>query len=260
MDYEKEAARELVSDEDRVEIIMLVVENDRDVAMECINAILTHVKYPFKLSIYENSLNSSNTAKIWNKLVRESGCGYICLIDSDAIPKNDFISEMMIVLKRHPEAAAVGPAGDASSFVNVWQKAYNPNSNEFPMADDLSGFCFLFRKAILEEYGYFDERFVFYGQDSEWTYRMSLLSKVFYVVPKAYVNHKNSVSSFRKEVTDSVFSRNADSLYGQALMRKIKAGTVTSVAQTFLQIIKERDYKEFNPWKYRQPVTCRNLV
>lgn len=238
MDFKKEAEKPLVTDEDRVEVIMLVVDNDRDVAADCTSAILKYTKHPFKLTIYENSLNSFNTAKIWNKLVKESTCGYVCLIDSDADPRNDFVSLLYNVLRRRPEAAAVGPAGDATSYINDYHRIYDPNREEVAMYDNLSGFCFMFRKSTLEEYGYFDEKFVFYGQDSEWTFRMSLAQKVVYVVPKAYVNHKTSVSSSRRDKEpERDFSRIRDVDYAQQLMSGYR----------------NVDYKNYNPWKNKLP-------
>lgn len=224
-DIYKLAQKPLIDDKRRVEVIMLVVGNDRDVALKSIEGIFK-TKYPFKLTIYENSLNSKNTSKIWNKLIKESVCEYVMLIDSDAFPQNDFLTEMVEVLESHPDAAVVAPvAGD--SAVTTVQSMSPKDFQEMETDGHISGYCMLFRKSIFEEVGYFDEDFYFYGQDSDWTERVLEGRKYkIYVVPRAYVIHgiggEASISSVRMEQAGE-FDRMRDSDYAKALWHKKKS-------------------------------------
>src|SRR4051812_20927799 len=70
-----------------VEIIILKFK-EPEVEAECAKRIIENTNWPFKLTIYDNRQNTASTAKIWNKLIRESTCDYILFIDSDAyVPK-----------------------------------------------------------------------------------------------------------------------------------------------------------------------------
>lgn len=219
------ARKPLITDDKRVEIIMLITDNDRDLAIKAIEGIFL-TKYPFKLTIYENTLNTKNTAKIWNKLIKESTCGYVMLIDSDAFPQNDCLTEMIKVLEQNPRAAVVGPvAGD--SAVTTIQQMKPKNTDGMETDGHISGYCLLFRKNIFEELGYFDEDFYFYGQESDWIEKI-LEKKDYkiYVAPRTHVIHglngEASISSRRLEEKGE-FNRSRDSEYSQALWHYKKA-------------------------------------
>jgi len=228
----------MVSDEERVEIIMLVIGNDRFEAIRCIEGLM-RCRYPFKITIYENSLNSMNTAKIWNKLIRESTCGYVMLIDSDAIPFGDFLTPLIDVLNRHPDAAVVCPVADQTA-VPDYQRIPQKDKDEFvPGLDHGSGFCMLFRKSIFEKVGFFDEDFVFYGQDTDWMERVVDSDYNIYIVPRSLVHHgtdtQGSTSSMRLK-EEGKFDFMLDQTYSQFLWRmksyirknvKLKQGGLT---------------------------------
>jgi cellulose synthase/poly-beta-1,6-N-acetylglucosamine synthase-like glycosyltransferase len=224
-EFKKEITTPLVSDEERVEIIILDHENSRDMTLECLKCILEKVQYPIKITVYDNTLNSMNTAKIWNKLIKQSTCGYVLIMDNDAFAQNDFVSEMVRAVERHTNAAVVGPvAGDKS--VTTCQEIQPIDKPEEEVDGHISGYCMLFRRKIFDEFRYFDEDFMFYGQESDWMQEIIEERKYrIYVVPRAYVKHgiagEASISSMRK-LNQGGFDRGLDAEYSEVLFNQKK--------------------------------------
>src|SRR5210317_1826687 len=112
-----ELAKKPLSDDfdvQRVEIIMLKFKEQPDIIDEAINRIIHNTDWPFKLTVYDNRLNPANTSKIWNKLIKDSTCDYVCIIDSDAyVPKLDpcWLTRMMQSID---QTGIVIPVSDAA--------------------------------------------------------------------------------------------------------------------------------------------------
>lgn len=216
---ERNAKKEMVSDDDRVEVIVLITKNDRDYVLDCIKGLFLS-EYPFKITVYENSLNTRNTAKIWNKLIKESTCGYILLIDSDGFPQNDIITPMVNVLKTHKKVAVVGPVCGTSGVTTV-QSVMHTGRDPFSTDGHISGYCMMFRKDIFDDLPFFDERFVFYGQESDWIeYIHRNTDYKVYVCPQAHVIHGfNGISSTSAKIDEESgrFNFRLDAEYAQAL-------------------------------------------
>lgn len=167
------ARRPMTSDHDtkRVEIIMLKFKESPEIIDKAISNIVHNTDWPFKLTIYDNRLNSANTSRIWNKLVSESTCDYVLLIDSDAfVPKCEpcWLTRMMESIDKTgivvPLCTAPGGANQhASRQERYGSVVRNPNI--------WSGFCFLFSKEAYAKLGKFNEKFYMYAQDSEWAFR-----------------------------------------------------------------------------------------
>jgi hypothetical protein len=160
-------------DTKRVEIIMLKFKEEPNVINESIGNIVNNTDWPFKLVIFDNRLNTANTSRAWNKLISESTCQYICIIDSDCfIPKLSpcWLTRMMESIN---ETGIVIPMVD-----NTGSPSHKSSkAKEYPSTTInkgiWSGMCFLFKKSVYERLGVFDDRFYLYGQDSEWAHRTS---------------------------------------------------------------------------------------
>ena len=156
-------------DTKRVEIIMLKFKESPEIIDEAVTRIIHNTNWPFKLTIFDNRLNSANTSKIWNKLIKESTCDYILIIDSDAyVPKLEpcWLTRMMESID---ETGIVVPVSDAAGGAH--QHVSRPEPGVVRNQDAWSGYCFLVHKSVFEKFGFFDERFYRYGQDSEWAIR-----------------------------------------------------------------------------------------
>jgi hypothetical protein len=208
------------SDTKRVEIIMLKFNEKPEIIDKAISRIVNHTQHPFKLTIFDNRLNSPNTSKIWNKLIQESVCDYVCIIDSDAFIQTDikpcWLSRMMESIDK---TGIVVPVGNADG-VGGCNRATGPSN--YPSDEKAtgiwSGYCFLIKKSVLYKTKMFNETFNAYGQDSEFAYR-ALKSVGTIMRTDCYVEHLGG-SSFKKAATEGTFDREADKLYAGTLYRK----------------------------------------
>ena len=205
----KKAQTPLLDDRDikRVEIIVLKYKSP-EMEQDCVSRIIRYTQWPYKLNIFDNRGNGPNTAKAWNKLIRESTCDYILFIDSDAFIHNTikernrhpmpngicWLTEMMKAFDMYDNVAFVGPTCGTLAVSTV-QSMRPEDQDPFCVEGHLSGYCFLTKKSIYEEVGYFDEDFCFYGQESDWIEILkerNVYEKKNYklvVVPRAHVIH-----------------------------------------------------------------------
>ena len=163
----------------RVEIIILKFKEPPEVIDKCISRIIHNTNHPFKLTIFDNRLNPPNTSKIWNKLVNESTCDYVLILDSDAFikasPTNPcWLSRMMESID---ETGVVIPVSSSGGGAHQHVSGPLPYPSSVINKDIWSGYCFLIEKGrVLEDEfpntGPFDERFYIYGQDSEFAHRI----------------------------------------------------------------------------------------
>lgn len=163
----------------RVEIVMLKFKEDPEIIDKAITRIVHNTDWPFKLTIFDNrplpgEENNRNTSRIWNKLVQDSVCPYVLIIDSDAyIPakKTDpcWLTRMMESIDETGLVIPVSSSGGGAHQHVGGPEAYGSAVRN---KDAWSGYCFLFSKDFYWASGGFDERFYIYGQDSEWAIRV----------------------------------------------------------------------------------------
>jgi GT2 family glycosyltransferase len=184
-----------------------------DVEVKCAQLIIENTEWPFKLNIYDNRHNTANTARIWNKLIKDSTCDYICIIDSDAfVPKVEpcWLTRMMETLQC-PNGRLVVPLTDNCSTPEQ-KTQLCPYRTIERFTGIWSGFCFLFHKSLIARVGPFDEDFVGYGQDSEFAARMERKCGGAYIRKDVFVQHIHGASfKVKQEAAD------ADREYARAL-------------------------------------------
>ena len=170
----------LVDDEavKRVEIVVLKFKEPPEIVDKCISRIIHNTNWPFKLTIFDNRLNPPNTSRIWNKLIEESTCRYVLIMDSDAfVPaiKTEpcWLTRMMESIN---ETGFVVPVSSCGGGAHQHVTGPLPYPSATLNKDIWSGYCFLFdREGEWKNVGKFDERFYIYGQDSEFAHRVSKL-------------------------------------------------------------------------------------
>lgn len=199
-----------------VEIVVLKWKAP-DVEVKCAEHIIRFTDWPFKLNFYDNRLNTPNTSRIWNKLIRDATCDYVCVIDSDAFVPNTkpcWLTRMMECFD-NPDCRLVTPVTNRCAS---HQRCEGPRS--YPSFEHnnaiWAGFCFLMRKSLLDEVGPFDEEFVGYGQDSEFAWRLAQRGGGTYVRSDVYVDHVHS-ASFKAASAAGEYDATADRAYAQQL-------------------------------------------
>ena len=179
----------------RVEIIMLKYKEEPTVINDAVGRLINNTDHPFKLVIFDNRLNTANTSRAWNKLIKESTCDYVCIIDSDCFVPENWLSRMMESID---ETGIVIPLVDnTGSPSHKGTKADNYPSSQRNRGI-WSGMCFLFKKSVYEQLGAFDDRFYLYGQDSEWAFRSQKIGNAV-IRRDVFVHHIGNYSMSKRD-------------------------------------------------------------
>jgi len=177
------------SEIDRVEIIVLKYK-DPKTETKCVKNLLENTEHPYKLTLFDNRPNSANMAKAWNKLIRESTCEYIVVMDSDAFVGENWLAPLVNCFKDKPDCGIAVPVAGDTSVPVTQQRRKRLNEGPLAITGHVSGFCFMIKKSMMEEMGWFDENFYVFGQDSDFCERMLHAKKYRpYIVAASYVEH-----------------------------------------------------------------------
>lgn len=205
----------------RVEIIILKFK-EPEIEIKCIKHIIENTKHPYKLNVFDNRLNPANTAKIWNKLIRESTCDYVLIMDSDVfVPKTnpDWLTRLMETFDKKEDCWVVVPSVTVTSCrqQRSSQSLLYPQKPE-KLQEILAAQCVLYKKKIFDKIGYFDEDFYLYGQDSLFGHKLLKSSYNIYLRKDVLVEHVGSYSINKN--SGNGFDRATDMAYAKALFKK----------------------------------------
>lgn len=220
---EELAALPLKSDRDirRVEIFMLKFREEPEVIQNAVMSIITRTEHPFTLSVFDNRPNTANMAKVWNKLISQSSCDYVCIIDSDTEVPQLSPCWLTRLMESVDETGVVVPVGDNIGGANQADAAL-PYPSSRRERGIWTGFCMLFKKSVWEQM-HFDERFYLYGQESAWAFKLGKNGAGAVVRTDTLVHHERGHSA-KKEETAGSLDRTADKRYASALLERIKKG------------------------------------
>lgn len=182
---------------DRVDILLIKYQHPQ-IECDAIASLLYNTDWPYILTIYDNRGGTKNMAWVWNRFVANSKTKFQIIVDSDVVFTKNWLTQMMDTMLYHKDAGIVVPAtNQCNEGIQVYKD--RTKAPDITLESDtglVSGFCFLMRKAILKDTGGFDERFGFYGQDSEFFVRVHLLTKwKVFVEPRSYVIHHAGYST-----------------------------------------------------------------
>ncbi len=209
----------------RVEIVVLNYKNP-EVETKCAKHLIENTAWPYKLNLFDNRPGTQNFSKIWNRLIRESTCDYIIIMDSDVfVPKLSpcWLTRMMQTFENYPDAYVVTPRVTNTSMKNAPQRA--KKAEDIPptkLAFDFAGMCVLYKKEIFEKVGYFDEDFLLRGQDTEWAHRVVVSEYSAYLQNDVLVEHIGGYSTGRANKAKE-YERGLERVYANTLYNeKIK--------------------------------------
>jgi glycosyltransferase involved in cell wall biosynthesis/GT2 family glycosyltransferase len=215
--------------------IILPVHNALHIVKPCIEAVLARTHWPYNLIVVDDASDKvvSNELKCWlsgkenvkfivnkknkgfaatvNIGIKQSKGEYVCLLNSDVLVTERWLTKMMMSLKADPRNQIVCPATNNTAVV------------EIPMAQGASylgmnrvleqfavraypeimptGFCFLFPRSLTEKIGLFDEAYKNFGEESDfWMKTISYLDGADYpryravMADDTYVFHERGSS------------------------------------------------------------------
>ena len=203
-----------------VEIVVLKYK-DPEVETKCAVDVINNTEWPYKLVFYDNRPGTKNFSKIWNKLIRESTCDYVLVMDSDIfVPKlsPDWLTRMMRTFDDFSDCWVVVPRVNRTSCSQQWaQVAEEKQPTE--LTEPFAAQCVLYKKTVFEHVGYFDEEFLFYGQDSEWSHRAMKKGCTTYIRHDVLMDHGKH-TSIGKAAKKGEFDRQLEGEYAQKLFEE----------------------------------------
>ncbi|MGD0976836.1 MAG: glycosyltransferase [Minisyncoccia bacterium] len=208
----------------RVEIIVLFYTAP-EIEVQCAKHLIENTDWPYKLTLFDNRPGTKNMGKILNKLIRESTCDYIVIMDSDCfVPKLNpcWLTRCMETFERYPDCYVVSPA--ISRISCPQQQADGPRDiGPVKFTDPFPNPCSLHKKEIFGKIGYYDENFLIYGSDVEWSYRLiNSPGHSAYLRPDVFVEHIHHYSAKKANREEDGFTKikSAEREYADNLFRQ----------------------------------------
>lgn len=169
-------------------------------------------RYP-RVNIIENKENLG-FAVANNQAFRQMNGHYALLLNTDTVLTNGAVKEFYDFMEANPEAGmACGQllnqdGSKQNSIANfptmltlfcnetvlriLMPKKFPSKRREYlyPIKiDSCIGACLMARKEAMDDIGFFDERYFFFFEETDWAYRMKLGSWAIYFVPTAKIFH-----------------------------------------------------------------------
>lgn len=119
----------------------------------------------------DNFQSGMTLTSAWNQLISRSKCEFICLLNSDTEVYPRWLDLMLEAFNRNKWIGFVGPSTNQchspQKTIPSYTEALKNAGNVEIMKDPISGFCVVFRRSLWKELGGFDERYSFYGAESD---------------------------------------------------------------------------------------------
>lgn len=155
-------------------------------------------------------------AKANNIALEQAKGEFICLLNNDAFPENNWMEELVKTIKTYPEAAAVGSkmlnfdnreiidsAGDGYTRMGWPDKIgsgtkINDKYERIRAVISICAGAALYRRSVLDKIGFFDEDFFSYLEDVDLSLRINMMGYNCIYVPSGIVYHVGSATTGSK--------------------------------------------------------------
>jgi len=224
--------------EERVDIIFLT-HNMSEMSLECLDALKENTHHPFRLIWIDNGSERFHYvgirekveefnhlahrfevnrfyAKAINQGLVLSDARYIVALSNDVFVTSGWLKKLISVMENNPNVGLLSPLTDkiglpvcrADYAADKWKLdirgSFSTDINKLPercvtTQDDISMFCSMIRKEVIEKIGLLDERFFILANDNDYCDRVRLAGFDTAVCLNCFVYHKHSVTK------DSVF-------------------------------------------------------
>lgn len=193
--------------------IILVKYNQPELEAATIRHVLDTVDYPNWTLVAHQNERGVGLAKTWNRLIASQDAEIIVLLNTDTVPTHGWFEHMLAAIQQgypaavpssnrvhmsqiatdHAWAPDVTPKLETiAKFARALHDA--PGGASYTELSTASAMCAMFPKAVWESVGGFDEEFQFYGEDTEFFYRVARRVDPIAWVRGAYVHHYGSQS------------------------------------------------------------------
>ncbi len=161
--------------------------------------------------------------------ILERGIPYILLLNNDTeVIQPDFLTKLIHEMNEVEHLGAIGPrvhkmdGSDQDTILpyptlGVTVKStlglYKNDLDQKQFADSVSGCCVLVRSDVIADVGYLDENIFFYGEETEWFYRMRKKGWKIGFLPVLSIIHKGAASSKNIEDSTIYIERRSNVIY-----------------------------------------------
>lgn len=194
--------------------IIIPIYNAIHIASKCIETVLTRTRWPYRLiivndcsdsftqkwldkqgwpdhvTVLHNNKNRGFSATV-NRGIKTGMNPYICVLNSDVLVTDRWITKMVMALEANKRNVIVNPITNNTAEINVGMQQgadYIAMNNAFESTSQHAypeimptGFCFFFRRDLLKEVGFFDEGYTSYGEETDfWMKSITFLSNGYY--------------------------------------------------------------------------------
>lgn len=184
--------------------IIIPVYNGLHVVEPCIRTLYARTKYPFNLYVSDDASDEVTQAALkdlqaefgfelllsrknkgfagnCNKGIQAGSNKNVILLNSDVLVTEGWLTKMMQAMIADPRNAIVNPATNNTAMVNIPMQegmSYQDmnrareilTTQEFPPIIP-SGFCFMFKREVVEKVGLLDEAYGSYGEETDFWMR-----------------------------------------------------------------------------------------
>jgi GT2 family glycosyltransferase len=212
--------------------IIIPTCNGLELLASCVEAIRTHTSTPYEIIVADNGsadgtleycirerltfvsfADNAGFPAACNAGLKLAAGDALLLLNNDVVVSRNWLDNMLACLDSTPDTGIVGPcsnyvsgrqqaAGEYASMeeFHSWAVERNlPDSSRWVVLERLVGFCFLFKRELLQQIGYLDERFSpGHYEDDDYCYRARLAGYRLVIAGDTFVHHHGSVS-FKKQ-------------------------------------------------------------
>jgi GT2 family glycosyltransferase len=182
--------------------IIIPVYGGLHVLKECVKSVMERTTWDYRLTFVDDAspdpevleylhtldnvtviTNKQNRgfAATVNRGINSTHNPYVCILNSDVIVTEDWLTKMLVALESDPKNCIVNPTTNNTALINV---DMYPGRSYLDMDMALgrqsvinypeimpTGFCFMYRRSLIDDIGPFDEAFGSYGEETDFWYR-----------------------------------------------------------------------------------------
>lgn len=220
--------------------IIIPVWNQHKLTKDCVNSIVKHTHYPYRLKIIDNGSSSSTASyleeikrKLNAQLIRNeenrgfiravnqglevSDAPFVCIVNNDTAVTDGWLTEMVNIANSRADIGLVNPSSNnlgqqrGTYTVDEYAAQLKSFKGQYIELGSCVGFCMLIKKEVLGKIGYFDETFR-HGNfdDTDYSRRAEKAGYLSVRAKGAYVYHHMRASFSKVDDYDESFKRNQE--------------------------------------------------
>ncbi|OPA80159.1 glycosyl transferase family 2 [Paenibacillus selenitireducens] len=216
--------------------IIIPTYNGLHYLQSCVNSIRQYTNVPYELIVVDNASTDGTVEycrreaitfislptnvgfpKACNEGLRAAKGDHLLLLNNDVIVTHHWLSNMTNALSQFKHVGIVGPKTNYASgrqkvtypydnfdeLHRLTQEINQQNASKWKDVERLVGFCFLFKREVMERIGYLDEQFSpGHYEDDDYCYRARMHGYHLLICGDTYVHHHGGISFLKHESTE----------------------------------------------------------